>query len=106
MQNMFRTGISVIIMLLTVISANSQILTLDDFENKNEWSFNQSDGVIMNLSNEKGISGNAIRIDYDFTKGTGFGGIQKLFPLDLPENFELKEYPQIPKPHNKLNQWQ
>ena len=26
---------------------------------------------------------NAIRFDYDFTKGTGYGGIQKLFPIEF-----------------------
>ena len=27
--------------------------------------------------------------DYDFTKGTGYGGIQKMFPIDLPENYRI-----------------
>ncbi len=82
-----------ILILLLVISSttviNAQIRTLDEFENKDGWSFIKSDGVSLNLSNEKGFTGNAIRFDYDFTKGTGYGGIQKLFPIDLPENYEF-----------------
>jgi hypothetical protein len=71
------------------VSAFGQIKTLDEFENKDGWKFIQSDGVSLNLSNEKGLNGNAIRFDYDFTRGTGYGGIQKLFPIDLPENYEF-----------------
>jgi hypothetical protein len=67
----------------------AQIQTLDEFENKSGWEFIKSDGVNLNLSVKEGLTGNAIRFDYDFTKGTGYGGIQKFFPIDLPENFEF-----------------
>ncbi|MEI7490227.1 MAG: discoidin domain-containing protein [Bacteroidota bacterium] len=68
---------------------SAQISTLDSFENKNGWTFIRSDGVNLKLSIEKGLTGNAIRFDYDFTNGTGYGGIQKLFPIDLPDNYEF-----------------
>ncbi len=67
----------------------AQGLTLDDFENKEGWQYIKSDGVTLNLSTEKGLTGNAIRFDYNFTKGTGYGGFQKFFPIDLPDNFEF-----------------
>lgn len=60
---------------------------LDNFESTQGWQFIQSDGVELQIKLEKGIEGNAIRFDYDFTKGTGYGGIQKWFPIDLPENY-------------------
>src|SRR5665647_1054073 len=71
----------------TVISAQTR--SLDEFEGKNGWTKNISDGVTLELSNEKGLTGNAIRFDYDFTKGTGYAGIQKLFPVNLPDNLSL-----------------
>ena len=80
----------------------AQIKTLDDFENKNGWNFIKSDGVNLNLSNEKGLTGNAIRFDYDFTKGTGYGGIQKLFPIDLPDNYEFTFYVKAESPANNF----
>ena len=71
------------------VVAFAQAILLDDFENKEGWDFIKSDGVNLKLSNEKGLTGNAIRFDYDFTKGTGYGGFQKLFPIDLPDNYEF-----------------
>ncbi len=93
------------IILLLVLAADAgkaQVRTLDEFENKTGWSYNLSDGVTMNLSNEKGVTGNAIRIDYDFTKGTGYGGIQKFFPVELPENYEFTFWLKAKSPSNNF----
>ncbi|MHC1774569.1 MAG: discoidin domain-containing protein [Lentimicrobium sp.] len=83
-------------------SLTAQVKTLDEFENTNGWYFIQSDGVKLSLANEPGLTGNAIRFDYDFTKGTGYGGIQKLFPIDLPENFEFTFYVKAESPANNF----
>ncbi|MCX6284744.1 MAG: coagulation factor 5/8 type domain-containing protein, partial [Bacteroidetes bacterium] len=85
----------------TVISS-AQISTLDSFENKNGWTFIRSDGVNLKLSNEKGLTGNAIRFDYEFTNGTGYGGIQKLFPIDLPDNYEFSFFYKAESPANNF----
>lgn len=84
----------------TVISAQTR--TLDEFEDKNGWTKNISEGVTLELSNEKGLTGNAIRLDYDFTKGTGYAGIQKLFPVDLPGNYEFTFYVKAESPSNNF----
>ncbi len=93
-----------IFMLLVFMTAviSAQIRTLDEFEGKDGWTKNISDGVTLDLSNEKGFSGNAIRLDYDFTKGTGYAGIQKLFPVDLPDNFEFTFYVKAESPANNF----
>ncbi|MBP6976756.1 MAG: discoidin domain-containing protein [Lentimicrobiaceae bacterium] len=91
----------VLLAILTTITS-AQVRTLDDFENKEGWTFNKSDGVVVSLSNEKGMTGNAIRFDYDFSKGTGYGGIQKLFPVDLPENYEFTFYVRAESPSNNF----
>ena len=67
----------------------AQLKTLDDFESIYDWSVIKSDGVNLTISNDAGINSKAIRFDYDFAQGTGYGGIQKFFPIDLPENFEF-----------------
>ncbi|MCX6281352.1 MAG: discoidin domain-containing protein [Bacteroidetes bacterium] len=85
---------------ITITSA--QVKTLDEFENKNGWTFIRSDGVDLNLSNEKGLTGNAIRFDYNFTKGTGYGGIQKFFPIDLPDNYEFTFFYKAESPANNF----
>lgn len=81
---------------------NAQVITLDDFEDTEGWSLNVSDGVILDISSERGVTGNAIRIDYDFTKGTGYGGIQKLFPENLPENYEFTFWLRAESPSNNF----
>jgi hypothetical protein len=89
-------------LLLLCITLYGQVKTLDEFETRDGWSFNQSDGVNVNLANEPGMTGNAIRFDYDFTKGTGYGGIQKLFPIDLPDNYEFTFYLKADSPGNNF----
>jgi hypothetical protein len=93
---------ALIMLVLTTTILHAQIKTLDEFENKNGWNFIKSDGVNLSLSNEKGLTGNAIRLDYDFTKGTGYGGIQKLFPIDLPDNYEFTFYVKAESPANNF----
>jgi hypothetical protein len=73
----FNTCLKVLVGFFIFISTHAQVTTLEDFENKNGWNFIKSDGVNLSLSNEQGLTGNAMRFDYDFTKGTGYGGFQK-----------------------------
>lgn len=94
--------LAIIVLALTTNIIHGQIKILDEFESKDGWSFIKSDGVNLNLSNEKGLSGNAIRFDYDFTHGTGYGGIQKMFPIDLPDNYEFTFYVKAESPANNF----
>ena len=91
-------------MLLAVSTfcATAQQRTLETFEEASGWAYNISDGVILNISTEKGVTGNAVRIDYDFTEGSGYGGIQKLFPVDLPENYEFSFWLRAESPSNNF----
>jgi hypothetical protein len=103
MKKLIRQSTAVLfLLLLTTTSISAQIKTLDEFENKNGWTFIKSDGVNLNLSIEKGLTGNAIRFDYDFTKGTRYGGIQKMFPIDLPDNYEFTFYVKAESPANNF----
>ncbi len=81
---------------------HAQVKTLDEFETTGGWNFIKSDGVDLNLCAEKGMTGNAIRFDYHFTKGTGYGGIQKFFALDLPDNYAFTFYLKAESPANNF----
>ena len=59
-------------LLLATTITHAQVKTLDQFENKDGWTFVEADGVNLNLSLEQGVSGKAIRLDHDFTKRTGY----------------------------------
>ncbi|MBE9467648.1 MAG: discoidin domain-containing protein [Bacteroidetes bacterium] len=78
-----------VIVIFTTSIISAQTLILDEFENNDGWNLIKSDGVALSISNEKGLTNKAIRFDYDFTNGTGYAGIQKLFPIELPDNYEL-----------------
>jgi hypothetical protein len=80
----------------------SQVRVLDEFESVNDWTIFKSDGVDAEVSSTQGISGNAIVFNYDFTKGSGYGGIQKLISLDLPENYQFSFYLKAESPSNNF----
>lgn len=97
-------NINILILLISLFSTvnYSQLKTLDDFENNQGWKEFLSDGVTLKISSDHGLHGNAIRFDYDFTKGTGYGGINKVFKIDLPENFEFSFYMKAESPGNNF----
>ncbi|MFZ5940711.1 MAG: discoidin domain-containing protein [Bacteroidota bacterium] len=80
----------------------AQAELIDGMESTSGWSFNVSDGVEVKLGTEPGVSGQALRFDYDFTKGTGYGGIQKFFPIDLPDNYEFTFHLKADSPGNNF----
>ncbi|BDX38911.1 hypothetical protein CYCD_22660 [Tenuifilaceae bacterium CYCD] len=88
--------------LLISFIGKAQTQLLDNFESKDKWNFIKSDGVNVNLSVDKGIKSKSLRFDYDFTKGTGYGGIQKFISIDLPDNYEFTFYIKGQSPENNF----
>lgn len=101
-SNYLKLNFSLILLLTTTVLINAQTKNLDDFENDNGWKVIKSDGVNLTIANDKGMNGNAIKFDYDFTKGSGYGGIQKTIPLELPDNFEFTFYLKAESPSNNF----
>ncbi|MBI5662114.1 MAG: discoidin domain-containing protein [Ignavibacterium album] len=75
---------------------------IENFESIDKWKIYKSDGVEINLSQVDGRNGKALRLEYDFTKGAGYGGIQKLIELELPENYQFSFYIRANSPNNNL----
>jgi len=79
------------LMLIAVVAATSraQVQALDHFDSLTPWSIITADGVSLKTSLEPGPHGNAIRLDYDFTRGSGYAIIRKEISLPLPENYRF-----------------
>ncbi|HDP75385.1 MAG TPA: discoidin domain-containing protein [Bacteroidales bacterium] len=92
--------------LISVLASHTgikaQTVTLDQFKTIEGWNLIKSDGVSITAQTDKGLSGKSICIAYNFTKGTGYCGIQKLFPIDLPENYEISFYIKAESPSNSF----
>jgi hypothetical protein len=97
-----KTEALLLLLAFTVLCASAQVRILETFDESSGWGYNISDGVTLNVSAEEGVTGNAVRIDYDFTAGTGYGGIQKFFPVDLPENYEFTFWLKAESPSNNF----
>ncbi|MRR23205.1 discoidin domain-containing protein, partial [bacterium] len=103
MDNRIRKTEALLVLLVIGLScAKAQQRTIETFDEPTGWSYNIADGVSLNTSSEKGRTGNAIRIDYDFTEGTGYGGIQKFYAIDLPENYEFTFWLKAESPSNNF----
>jgi len=100
--NMIKKGLVMILFGVISIALNAQSVVLDDFETIKGWELLKSEAFEGRMSLEPGKTGNAIRFDYDFTRGMGFGGIQKWFPLDIPENYEVTFWIKAESPSNTL----
>lgn len=93
---------AIILLLFNTLAATAQPVVMDAFESTEGWDFIRSDGVTLELTAEPGHTGKAARFGYEFTTGTGYGGMQKLFPVDLPENFEFTFYLRADSPANNF----
>jgi len=59
---------------------------LDDFALISQWRAAASEGVGVSSRPFEG----GLRLDYDFTRGSGYAFLRRELPLELPENFELR----------------
>jgi len=62
---------------------------LDGFEELSPWSAYAADGVEIVIGLEAFDTGNALRVDFDFSKGSGYAVVRRELdpPLVLPENY-------------------
>jgi len=92
----------ILVLLSLAIQIFAQSKTLDDFNSIDGWKIVKSDGVEIKISSSTGINGKCIKIDYNFTKGSGYGGIQKIIPIEYPNNFQFSFYLKGNSPNNNL----
>jgi len=84
-------GCLLVLLVPTIVRA---VQGLDDFEDVSGWSAQASPGASLEIAQDAGRTGNAMRLDFDFHGGAGFVIARKAFAITLPANyaftFELK----------------
>ena len=77
-------------------------ITIDEFNNTQKWKVIASDLVEVTTTTVPGVSGECLKLDYNFIGGSGYGGIQTQLPLSLPTNYEFSFYLKASSPNNNL----
>ncbi len=62
---------------------------LDDFEDLSGWNAVTSGQGELRISQDQGLNGKAMLLDFDFCGGGGFVVARKLFPLEIPEAYSF-----------------
>ncbi|MFO1423543.1 MAG: discoidin domain-containing protein [Candidatus Competibacteraceae bacterium] len=73
----------------TIPAARKTIL-LDDFENLGGWSAAASPTARLEIAQDAGRAGRAMRLDFEFKDGAGWVIARKAFPMRLPDNFAFQ----------------
>ncbi len=87
---------------LLALGTSAQGHILDDFESPHSWTIRESDGVRITTSKAKGQDGYCVRMAFNFQQGMGYGGINKRFPMQLPENYRFTFWLKAHAPVNNL----
>jgi hypothetical protein len=84
------------LLLLTLFGSNAIAAqrVLDNFDDVTRWQVQHTDDVIASLHAVNDKTGNALRLDFDFTDGhgnpiNGYATAHRALALDLPQNYEL-----------------
>ncbi|MGZ7081302.1 MAG: discoidin domain-containing protein, partial [Thermoanaerobaculia bacterium] len=83
-------------------AATASAAVLDDFESIAAWSAHPSDGVELRISQDEGLQGKAMRLDFDFHGGAGYAIARRNVDLSLPANWELAFSMKAVAPVNNL----
>jgi len=70
----------------TIVRADEPAIVIDDFEGTLDWAAFPADGVRLDLLQDVGLHGKALRMDVGFTGG-GYAVARKKVDLTLPENY-------------------
>ncbi len=62
---------------------------IDDFESIGGWKATPSDGVSVELTQDSGVHGKSMRIDFDFHGHGGYAVVRRDVKLSMPANYEF-----------------
>lgn len=85
--------------IIVLIAQTSSVTKLDIIHG---WKIVKAEGVDITIEKIKGKSGNAVKLNYNFIKGTGYGGVQKKIPLNFNGNYRFSFYIKADSPNNNF----
>ncbi len=83
------------------VQISAQKLNIDEFNNLSGWKEVASDGARIDLDIETTQGGRYLKIEFEFL-GAGYCGIEKIFPLELPDNYKFTFQLKGNSPRNNL----
>jgi hypothetical protein len=86
---MMRTSLPLLLLACSISGALSQTRVLDTFDELSGWRALPSEGAALTLSSAPGKSGNAMVMDFDLSRASGYVIARKDFPLDLPPDYQF-----------------
>ena len=87
---------------LSSLNELSQVQMLDDFESLHGWNIHKSEEVDIAIAPAAGKDGKCLCMEFNFLKGSGYGGINKRLPMQLPENYRFTFWLKAAAPVNNL----
>ncbi|MFA6045834.1 MAG: discoidin domain-containing protein [Phycisphaerales bacterium] len=81
--------LALLLPLFAAIPAFAQPKVLDAMSAPGEWKTVTADGVTLSVTPDTHLGQPALRLDYHFVTGSGYGLIHRPLPLDLPGNYEF-----------------
>jgi len=70
-------------------AAEKPRVVVDDFENPALWQAQPAAGVELAIGSDAGVHGKALRLDVNFTRGSGYAVAHRAVSLDLPANYRF-----------------
>jgi len=70
-------------------SSSAPLAIVDNFDSVAGWKAVPSDGVDLKISQDAGMHGQSMRLDFDFHGHGGYAVVHKEFNLALPQNYEF-----------------
>ena len=81
-------------------TAARKTILLDDFEDLSGWTVATSNGARLEIAQDTGRAGRAMRLDFEFQGGAGYVIARKAFRLRLPDNYAFRVFTRGEAPPN------
>lgn len=94
--------VAVILLLTMSVPVLAEEILLDDFEDVSRWEAKAAPGTSLDIAQDEGRQGMAMRLDFDFSGNRGFIIARRELSMPLPDNYAFTFYVRGNAPPNIL----